>query len=229
MVGYDYSRSGAYFVTVCSLRRERLFGWVSGDVMVENANASMMRECWLDLPDHYPRVSLDAFVIMPDHIHGILILTDNSWAGLKPAPTGAGTRGGVRHGLPEIVRALKTYSARRINAARGTPGTSVWQRGYYERIIRNERELNLTRKYITKNPRNWQSDREHANPPPQPHPPRRGGFQTRPEPQNPCKTPQNPRAHPIRPNPTRSVANPLSYTPKRSNVLRNEPRYPPPK
>jgi putative transposase len=66
--------------------------------------------------------------------------------------------------LPEIVRALKTYSARRINATRGTPGASIWQRGYYERIVRNERELNLTRKYITNNPRNWRTNREHNNP-----------------------------------------------------------------
>src|SRR5215217_6197037 len=84
-------------------------------------------------------------------------------AGLKPAPTDgdAVEDAGVRHGLPEIVRALKTYSAPRINATRGTPGASVWQRGYYERIVRNERELDLTRKYITSNPRNWRTDREH--------------------------------------------------------------------
>jgi putative transposase len=62
------------------------------------------------------------------------------------------------------VRALKTYSARRINATRGTSGASIWQRGYYERIVRNERELNLTRKYITNNPRNWRTNREHNNP-----------------------------------------------------------------
>jgi putative transposase len=62
--------------------------------------------------------------------------------------------------LPEIVRAFKTFSARRINARRDTPGAPVWQRGYFERIIRNERELNLTRKYIANNPRNWQTTRE---------------------------------------------------------------------
>ena len=144
--------------------------------MVENANASIVRDCWLDLPNHYPHISLDTFVVMPDHVHGIIVLRDtfgagltaragldDARAGLKPAPTGgdAVVDVGVRHGLPEIVRALKTYSARGINATRGTPGASVWQRGYYERIIRNERELNLTRKYIASNPRNWRTDREH--------------------------------------------------------------------
>jgi REP element-mobilizing transposase RayT len=135
--------------------------------MFENGNASIVRGCWLDLPNHYPHVSLDAFVVMPNHIHGIIVLvdtygvgdvrTDGVRAGFKPAPTNAG----ARHGLPEIVRALKTYSARRINASRGTPGASVWQRGYYERVIRNESELNLTRKYISSNPHNWRKDREH--------------------------------------------------------------------
>lgn len=66
----------------------------------------------------------------------------------------------MRHGLWEMVRALMTYLAWRINVARDTPGAPVWQRGYYERIIRNERELNLVRKYITNNPRNWQITRE---------------------------------------------------------------------
>jgi putative transposase len=115
---------------------------------------------------------------MPDHIHGIIVLVDTAGAGLearaglgaraglKPAPTGGGAFAdvGVRHGLPEIVRALKTYSARRINASRGTPGATVWQRGYYERIVRDERELALARKYIVSNPRNWRTDREHNTP-----------------------------------------------------------------
>jgi putative transposase len=146
--GYDYSYPGAYFVTVCATRRGLVFGWISDGRVVENANASIVRDCWLDLPNHYPHVSLDTFVVMPDHIHGIIVLRETDGAGgaragLKPAPTGGGGSAdvGVRHGLPEIVRALKTYSARRINATRGTPGASIWQRGYYERIVRNEREL----------------------------------------------------------------------------------------
>lgn len=94
--GYDYSHSGAYFVTVCAARRGPLFGGISDGRVVENANAKIVRDCWLDLPNHYPHVSLDAFVMMPDHMHGIIVLLDPyeagltsgaDWAGLKPAPS----------------------------------------------------------------------------------------------------------------------------------------------
>jgi REP element-mobilizing transposase RayT len=103
-----------------------------------------VRRCWGDLSNHYPHVTLDAFVIMPNHVHGIIVLSGYD------AP--------VRHGVPEIMRALKTYSARRIIALRGTPGTSVWQRGYYEHIVRDETALGRIREYIVANPRNWRKD-----------------------------------------------------------------------
>ena len=123
--GYDYSRPGAYFVTVCTLRRARLFGWIAAGRMVENGNASIVRRCWLDLPDHYPHVSLDAFVVMPDHIHGIIVLADTNrsglenWAGLKPAqdpktrPTP--TRSAANLGLPRLAaRPLHPKTVQRV-------------------------------------------------------------------------------------------------------------------
>src|SRR5215211_4216930 len=121
--GHDYSHPGAYFVTVCAARRELLFGWISDGRVVENG--SIVRDCWLDLPNHYPHVSLDTFVVMPDHIHGIIVLLDadgvgseragsksdadnagasSGWgagsarAGLKPAPTGGGASADVGGG-----------------------------------------------------------------------------------------------------------------------------------
>jgi REP element-mobilizing transposase RayT len=110
---------------------------------------------WADLPQHYLNVKCDAFVIMPNHIHGIILLREfNVGAGLKPAPT-------RRHGLPEIVRALKTFSARRINEIRRTPGASVWQRNYYEHVVRNDDELLCIREYILNNPMRWDNDREN--------------------------------------------------------------------
>ena len=96
-------------------------------------------------------------MVMPNHIHGILMITGNSnvGAGLKPAPT---TK---CHALPEIVRAFKTFSARRINEIRNTLGTPVWQRNYYEHIIRNEIDLEEIRKYIQNNPLKWPEDEYH--------------------------------------------------------------------
>jgi REP element-mobilizing transposase RayT len=152
--GYDYARPGAYFVTICAQDRTYLFGNVVDGQMRLNEFGRIVREAWDDLPNHYPNVEMDAFVIMPNHIHGIIVFVG---AGLKPAPTNpAPTK---NHGLPEIVRALKTFSARRINQLRGTPGVPVWQRNYYEHIIRTEQALHAIRCYIVDNPMRWHRDR----------------------------------------------------------------------
>ena len=104
--------------------------------------------------------------IMPNHFHGVIVLTPvgagdvgagDVRAGLKPAPTPTA----VRHGLSEIVRALKTFSSRRINELRQTPGAKLWQRNYWEHIIRNESELNRIREYIQNNPDQWHMDKLH--------------------------------------------------------------------
>lgn len=126
---YDYSRSGAYFVTICVKDHTHLFGSIDKIVMRENEFGEIVRKCWNDLPDHYPSVKLDAFVIMPNHIHGIIIIVDvdGVGAGLKPASTNT-TNTPKRHGLSEIIRALKTFSARPINEIRKMPGVPVWQR-----------------------------------------------------------------------------------------------------
>ncbi|MDN3513283.1 MAG: transposase [Candidatus Brocadia sp.] len=160
--GYDYTRPGAYFVTICTENRVRLFGNISGETMQLNAFGRLVQTHWDDLTHHYPQVKLDAFVIMPNHVHGIIILTeiDKVGAGLKPAPTIK------QHGLPEIVRALKTFSARRVNELRNTPGVSLWQRNYYDHIIRNERALNIIRRYILYNPLMWAYDMDNPDRPP---------------------------------------------------------------
>ena len=90
---------------------------------------------------------------------GVIWLRGEGRASFKPAPMEGRPR---QHGLSEIVRAFKTFSARRINELRGTPGTPVWQRNYYERVVRGERELNAIREYIRANPLNWHLDREHV-------------------------------------------------------------------
>ncbi len=167
---YDYSQAGSYFVTICAQNRECLFGNVTDGEMHLNAAGAIVQTVWDDLPNHYPNVELDRFVVMPNHVHGIIVIVG---AGLKPALTKpAPTKPApTKHGLPEIVRALKTFSARRINEMRNTPGVPIWQRNYYEHIIRNDDSLHRIREYIVNNPAQWALDREN---------PLRAGFKPAP-------------------------------------------------
>lgn len=177
--GYDYSQPGAYFVTIVTQDRACLFGEVVDGEMRLNELGEIVAWTWRDLPNHVPNVALDAFVVMPNHVHGIIVSID---APNAPAPVGAGSEpaptqpipgpfnepipGGIaakRYALPEIVRQFKTFSARRINERRGTPGGPVWQRNYYEHIIRNEESLNQIRQYIANNPLQWALDRENPD------------------------------------------------------------------
>ncbi|MDP2661064.1 MAG: transposase [Dehalococcoidia bacterium] len=165
---YDYSQPGAYFVTLCAEQRTCLFGEIVEEEMRLNEYGAVVRACWHNLPVHFPYLTLDEMIVMPNHVHGILALGESAGsvsahgvgAGLRPAPTVVARK---RHGLPEIVRALKSFSARRINTLRGTPGTRVWQRNYYERVMRNHRELEKVREYITTNVSRWALDRENPS------------------------------------------------------------------
>jgi REP element-mobilizing transposase RayT len=166
--GYDYTQAGAYFITLCVQQRLCLFGEVIAGLFVPNQYGALVAQAWNDLPNHYPHVSLDQFVVMPNHVHGIIVLSDvgadlksdhrhrdaDVGVGLKPAPT-------KRHALSEIVRAFKTFSARRINEIRQTPGTSIWQRNYYEHIIRSEADYTRIAEYVIDNPRLWSEDSLH--------------------------------------------------------------------
>jgi len=159
--GYDYTQAGAYFVTICTQDRMCLFGEIVDGEMRLNDAGEIVAWTWHDMPNHISNVQLDAFVVMPNHVHGIIVITDPVvavvvGAGSEPAPTKS-------YGLPEIVRQFKTFSARRINDLRGTQGTPVWQRNYYEHIIRDEESLNRIREYILNNPSRWEMDQENPS------------------------------------------------------------------
>ena len=158
---YDYSLPGAYFVTVCTHNREYLFGNIVNDEMVLSEYGKIVEDVWYNLTGHYQNIKLDKFIVMPNHIHGIIVLIDVDivGAGFKPAPTDL-----IKYyPLSEIVRAFKTFSARHVNELRKTPGIPVWQRNYHEHIVRNENELNRIREYIINNPLRWQFDRENPD------------------------------------------------------------------
>jgi len=171
---YDYSREGSYYVTICAQDRRCLFGDIRNGEMRPNECGKIVKRCWEELVDHYSGICLDMFVIMPNHVHGIIVITGDVTVnhnvgdglkpvgeGLKPSPTNTDDDNIKCHGLTEIVRAFKTFSARKINEKRGTQGQKVWQRNYYEHIIRNERSLARIREYIYDNPRYWQTDDEN--------------------------------------------------------------------
>jgi putative transposase len=142
---YDYSSAGAYFITVCTHNRECFFGYITNGKMHLNEYGDIVKTVLHGLTHHYKYMELDEFVIMPNHIHGIIALQDTVGAVFKPAPTPK------RHDLTEIVRGFKTFSARGINQCRNTPGTHVWQRNYHEHVIRNEADLRRIREYIVNN------------------------------------------------------------------------------
>ena len=154
---YDYSQPGGYFITICTKNRSCLFGVVDNDRVILNQYGEIIQISWLALPEHYHNVELDVFVIMPNHIHGIIFLTDVG-AGLKPAPT---VSPGYCHPLPEIVRGFKTFSSRKINELRNMSGTALWQRNYFEHVIRREESLEKIREYIETNPLRWALDKEN--------------------------------------------------------------------
>ena len=171
--GYDYSQAGAYFVTIVTRNRECLFGEVVDGEMRLDAVGQIVAESWQWLAAQYDYVTLDAWVVMPNHLHGIIVITDGAGGGrgddggrvgLRTAPTAPAKRKTVGR----LVGAFKTVSTKRINEQRGAPGAQVWQRNYYEHIIRDQASLNRIREYIQNNPAQWTLDRENPRSHPSP-------------------------------------------------------------
>jgi REP element-mobilizing transposase RayT len=158
---YDYTQDGAYFVTLLTYRRRLLFGEVAEDDVELSTLGCVAEECWLTIPDHFPGVELDMFVVMPNHVHGIIVInrweTNTSYVRATHVSP-LQSRGPQSGSLGAIIGSYKSAVTRRINRIRETPGAPVWQRNYYEHIMRNERSLNAIREYILHNPARWAED-----------------------------------------------------------------------
>jgi len=152
LLEHDYSQPGAYFVTVCTLNRVEMFGDVVDNEMVLNGYGRIVGECWRWLSAQYPYVRLDEWVVMPNHLHGVLILGET---GVQTSSEPAGKS------LGRLVGAFKTISTKRINEARCKVGGLVWQRDFYDHILRGEQDLNRIREYIAGNPHRWAEDEEN--------------------------------------------------------------------
>ncbi|UYN89426.1 MAG: transposase [Anaerolineales bacterium] len=153
---FDYSSPGAYFITVCVQDRRNLLSQILDAEISLKPPGNVVLQTWMSLPVHYPYVEVDEFVVMPNHIHGLVWIRDmqvnrvDVGAGFKPAPT--------RHGLSEIARGFKTFSSRKINELPTQDSKFAWQRGFYEHVIRDEKDLYDHRLYIQENPVKWQND-----------------------------------------------------------------------
>ncbi len=157
--GYEYSRTGAYFVTICARNRECLFGDVMDGKMRVNAYGQTVADCWQWLSEQYVHVNVGEWIVMPNHLHGIIAMMDDGRGGSRTAPTDSVKR----KPLGRLIGAFKTVSTKRINQMRATPGVPLWQRNYYEHIIRTDGELNRIRQYIRDNPMGWLEDRENPS------------------------------------------------------------------
>jgi REP-associated tyrosine transposase len=177
--GYDYTRDGAYFVTICTQGREHTFGVVIDGEMRPNVCGREVARCWAWLAEQYPYVCLDEWIVMPDHTHAIIMIKDAHRNGTVHHRSNAANsddtcRGGSRTALMRtapptgsvdssfvptqrkplgrLIGAFKTVSTKRVNDIRSTPGARLWQRNYYERVIRNGASLDSIRHYIANNP-----------------------------------------------------------------------------
>ncbi|HZO71862.1 MAG TPA: transposase [Ktedonobacteraceae bacterium] len=167
---YDYAQPGWYFITICTLERKVAFGDVVDDKMCLNASGELAQKTWTTLAERFSFVQLDAFVVMPNHVHGIIILADAQTSFLRQDPDSGSAPERLQasiqtkrsdHPVPssslgEVVRTFKgaaTYLIRRA----GNP-TFAWQARYYEHIIRNQQELDRIRAYIETNPARWAQD-----------------------------------------------------------------------
>jgi REP element-mobilizing transposase RayT len=159
--GYDYSQAGAYFVTVCTRDRVCLFGDVRDGIMRLNKFGHIVWEEWFRSAEIRREIELstDEFVVMPNHIHGIVWIAEQQNVGAH----GRAPLHRTPRSLSTFIAGFKSVTTKRINILRNMPGLPVWQRNYYEHIVRDERTLDGIREYILANPLRWHLDRENPN------------------------------------------------------------------
>ncbi len=167
--GFDYGAAGACFVTICSFQRECLLGRITDEVLIPSEAGAIIDRWWQAIPEKYPLVELDEFIIMPNHLHAIILVGAGS---PRPILTDGGHQGGTNQGgetpplrptLGQVVGYFKYQSTKAVNLVRGNRGIPIWQRNYYERVIRNDAEMNRARRYIVENPLKWATDPENPH------------------------------------------------------------------
>lgn len=163
--GHDYSQPGEYFVTICTKNREHLFGEIVDGVMRPSEVGEIVKRCWVDLPIHCPNIQLDEFVVMPNHVHGIiriLDVVDNCRVVRSNDPTmDIHSRISPKRGSLAVI--IRTFKAAVTTLCRRNGRSDfAWQRGYYEHIIRNNASLAKIQAFLITNPQRWLTDTENT-------------------------------------------------------------------
>ena len=164
--GVDYSEAGAYFITICAAETRNVFGRVEDGTVILSPLGEIVRACWVQIPEHFPAASLKEFVVMPNHLHGIIGLTVGARYIVpfdRRSRTLEGFQKPVRGSIPTIVRTFKAAVARRAKKELGMDGSDIWQRNYFERVLRDGKEYADASRYILENPQRWDWDKENQN------------------------------------------------------------------
>lgn len=158
--GYDYSLAGAYFVTIIAKNRQCLFGNVTNGTMDINEVGKIITYAWQNLEKTYSYVFLDEYCLLPDHFHGILWIQELDPCGARSKINLAGPGMIKIKPLGQLIGSFKTCSTKQINLINNTPGEAIWQRNFYDRIVRDDKELDRIRTYIMANPSRWPDEPE---------------------------------------------------------------------
>ncbi len=150
--GHDYSQPGYYYVTICTRNREELFGVIEDGNMILNDYGEIAKDAWLEIPNHSYNVAIDEFTIMPNHVHGIVVIVGGAAVGgadLRPLHDNR-----TKMILSTAIHGFKSSTTRKIHTLCNTINP-IWQRNYYDHVIRNEKSLYKIREYIRKNVSKW--------------------------------------------------------------------------
>ena len=161
--GYDYSQAGYYFVTICCYRRQCLFSEIVDGAMQLNQYGQIARSEWLRSSTIRQEIELDEYVVMPNHFHGIVIINPPGANGRSPLQQTSKRPSMKPKSLSSLMAGFKSSVTKKINSIRNTPGAKVWQRNYYEHIIRDRQLLQKIRQYIANNPLFWEIDQLHPD------------------------------------------------------------------
>ena len=157
---HDYSQNGAYFVTICAHKYQHLFGDIKNNQIRLNKFGKIVCNEWIKTPMIRRNIKLDSFVVMPNHFHGVIHILQRRGTARR-APTMERFGKPVCGSVPTIVRSFKSAVTKRINETRNTSRIPIWQRNYFEHIIRNGNDLLRIQKYVDNNPSNWDNDRNN--------------------------------------------------------------------